>query len=229
MNEFMIKEGFNRWDRLRTVEPRTDSEWLFSLQTSVVPTTTLARRDTLISEDQYEMDDEFYDSCDKIEGVGDLVENGQSRGDREQDGVRPTQENGFGATQSSASRAESAEIAELRRQMRALEARLENEQAELRLREKLIKDDAVRKAKKAVLKTPMFDWNTYQPMTPAREEVSKVPTLSDIQESINKIQGSLKKTQRRDESSSSSSSSLSSSSSESSSAESSSSYESYSK
>lgn len=34
MNEFMIKEGFNRWDRLRTVEPRTDSEWLFNLQTN---------------------------------------------------------------------------------------------------------------------------------------------------------------------------------------------------
>ena len=117
--------------------------------------------------------------------------------DREQDRVRPTQENGVEATQSSTSRAESAEIAELRRQMRALEARLENEQAELRLREKLIKDDAVRKAKKAVLKTLMFDWNTYQPMTPAREEVSKVPTLSDIQESINKIQGSLKKTHGR--------------------------------
>ncbi len=226
MNEFMIKEGFNRWDRLRTVEPRTDSEWLFSLQTSVVPTTTLARRDTLISEDQYEMDDEFYDSYDKMDGVGDLVESGQSRGDHERDGVRPTLENGVGATQPATSRAESAEIAELRRQMRALEARLENEQAELRLREKLIKDDAVRKAKKAVLKTPMFDWNTYQPMTPAREEVSKVPTLSEIQESINKIQGSLKKTQKRDESSSSSSSSSSSRSSESSSAESSSSSES---
>ena len=111
-------------------------------------------------------------------------------------------------------------------QMKALEARLESEQAELRVREKSIKDDAVRKAKKAVLKTPMFDWNTYQPMTPAREEVSKVPTLSEIQESINKIQGSLKKTQKRDESSSSSSSSSSSRSSESSSAESSSSSES---